>query len=88
MEAMMMRRSNTSGGGGEFTISFVNGPIKFTGEEGVLYARLFHIVDADADGFIGGAEGAVFIRRARLLNDANREVGAVRESLGVAPAPG
>lgn len=31
-------------------------------------------VDTDADGYIGGAEGAAFIRRARLLNDANREV--------------
>lgn len=31
-------------------------------------------VDTDSDGYIGGAEGAAFIRRARLLNDANREV--------------
>jgi hypothetical protein len=31
-------------------------------------------VDADADGFVGGTEGAAFIRRARLLNDANREI--------------
>ncbi|GLD95246.1 hypothetical protein PINS_up003890 [Pythium insidiosum] len=76
---MMMRHrasssSTSNSSAGEFTISFVNGPIKFTSEEGVLYARLFHIVDADADGFIGGTEGAAFIRRARLLNDANREI--------------
>jgi hypothetical protein len=31
-------------------------------------------VDANADGFIYGTEGAAFIRRANLLNDANREV--------------
>lgn len=31
-------------------------------------------VDADCDGLVGGAEGAAFIRRARLMNDANREV--------------
>lgn len=30
--------------GSEFTISFVNGTIKFTNDEGVLYARLFVIV--------------------------------------------
>lgn len=36
--------------------------------------RLSVQVDTDSDGYIGGAEGAVFIRRARLLNDANREV--------------
>lgn len=40
-----MGRSSTSGaGGGEFNIAFVNGPIKFLSEEGVLYARFFHIV--------------------------------------------
>jgi hypothetical protein len=44
-----MRRpaGGASGGGGssgEFSIMFVNGPIKFQSEEGVLYARLFHIV--------------------------------------------
>jgi len=31
-------------------------------------------VDIDSDGFVGGAEGAAFIRRAHLPNDANREV--------------
>ncbi|KAG2780883.1 hypothetical protein PC129_g8396 [Phytophthora cactorum] len=68
-------RSSTSGAsGGEFNIAFVNGPIKFHSEEGVLYSRLFHIVDTDADGYIGGTEGAAFIRRARLMNDANREI--------------
>lgn len=43
-----MRRSTGGGGGGgssgEFSIMFVNGPIKFQSEEGVLYSRLFHIV--------------------------------------------
>ncbi|KAF4324892.1 hypothetical protein BBO99_00001846 [Phytophthora kernoviae] len=63
-----------SGGGGEFDIAFVNGPIKFLSDEGILYSRLFHIVDTDADGYIGGTEGAAFIRRARLMNDANREI--------------
>ncbi|KAG6969565.1 hypothetical protein JG688_00005259 [Phytophthora aleatoria] len=68
-------RSSTSGAsGGEFNIAFVNGPIKFHSEEGALYSRLFHIVDTDADGYIGGTEGAAFIRRARLMNDANREI--------------
>ncbi|TMW62975.1 hypothetical protein Poli38472_005593 [Pythium oligandrum] len=77
---MMRRLTNDggngggTGGGGEFLIAFVNGPIKFSAEEGVFYARLFHIVDTDADGYIGGTEGAAFIRRARLLNDANREI--------------
>uniref|UniRef100_A0AAV1TL12 PX domain-containing protein n=1 Tax=Peronospora matthiolae TaxID=2874970 RepID=A0AAV1TL12_9STRA len=60
--------------GSDFSIAFVNGPITFSSEEGVLYARLFHIVDTDADGYIGGIEGAAFIRRARLVNDANREI--------------
>lgn len=31
-------------------------------------------MDTDSDGYIGGTEGAAFIRRARLMNDANREV--------------
>jgi hypothetical protein len=31
-------------------------------------------VDTDCDGYVGGAEGASFIRRACLMNDANREV--------------
>ncbi|RMX65999.1 hypothetical protein DD238_002830 [Peronospora effusa] len=70
-----MGRSSTNGGsGGEFNIAFVNGPIKFNSEEGVLYSRLFHIVDSDEDGYIGGTEGAAFIRRANLRNDANREI--------------
>ncbi|KAG7393208.1 hypothetical protein PHYPSEUDO_011213 [Phytophthora pseudosyringae] len=70
-----MGGSSTSGGSsGEFNIAFVNGPIKFHSDEGVLYSRLFHIVDTDSDGYIGGTEGAAFIRRARLLNDANREI--------------
>lgn len=95
-----MRKS--AGASGDFAIAFVNGPITFRSEEGVLYARLFHIVrvslvqsaalyvsslvslgaqvDTDSDGYIGGAEGAAFIRRARLLNDANREVGACAQS--------
>lgn len=114
-----MRRPTGSGGGGaggggsgEFSIMFVNGPIKFQSEEGVLYARLFHIVrrsdrrrgsccprgtcagkaplthrpldeqvDTDGDGYVGGAEGASFIRRARLMNDANREVRTCRARL-------
>ncbi|TYZ57211.1 hypothetical protein PybrP1_011161 [[Pythium] brassicae (nom. inval.)] len=70
----LMRRSAGNASSGEFTIAFPNGPIKFQSAEGVLYARLFHIVDTDSDGYIGGAEGAAFIRRARLLNDANREI--------------
>ncbi|POM62606.1 hypothetical protein PHPALM_28223, partial [Phytophthora palmivora] len=70
---LSMGRSSTSTSGGEFNIAFINGPIKFHSEEGVLYSRLFHIVDTDADGYIGGTEGAAFIRRARLMNDANRE---------------
>lgn len=37
---------------------------------------MYKKVDTDSDGYIGGAEGAAFIRRARLLNDANREVRA------------
>ncbi|CEG41241.1 sorting nexin 1 [Plasmopara halstedii] len=69
-----MGRSSTSSSSGEFDIAFVNGPIKFRSEEGVLYSRLFHIVDTNADGYIGGAEGAAFIRRAKLMNDANREI--------------
>ncbi|KAG7400801.1 hypothetical protein PHYBOEH_004315 [Phytophthora boehmeriae] len=71
---MLSMGRSPSGGGGEFSIAFVNGPIKFLSEEGVLYSRLFHIVDTDADGYIGGTEGAAFIRRARLMNDANREI--------------
>ncbi|KUF91477.1 Epidermal growth factor receptor substrate 15 [Phytophthora nicotianae] len=72
---LRLGRSSTSGAsGGEFNIAFVNGTIKFHSEEGVLYSRLFHIVDTDADGYIGGTEGAAFIRRARLMNDANREI--------------
>ncbi|DAZ98032.1 TPA: hypothetical protein N0F65_004522 [Lagenidium giganteum] len=59
---------------GDFSIAFVNGPIRFTSEEGVLFSRIFHILDTDSDGYVGGAEGAAFIRRARLLNDANREI--------------
>lgn len=35
-------------------------------------------MDSDSDGLIGGAEGAAFIRRAQLLNDANREVRRLR----------
>lgn len=37
-----MRKS--AGASGDFAIAFVNGPITFRSEEGVLYARLFHIV--------------------------------------------
>ncbi|KAI9913558.1 hypothetical protein PsorP6_005301 [Peronosclerospora sorghi] len=70
----MLSSAPNGGSSGEFTIAFVNGPIRFNSEEGVLYARLFHIVDTDADGLIGGTEGAAFIRRARLMNDANREI--------------
>uniref|UniRef100_M4B2F9 EF-hand domain-containing protein n=1 Tax=Hyaloperonospora arabidopsidis (strain Emoy2) TaxID=559515 RepID=M4B2F9_HYAAE len=66
--------SDGSASGSDFSIAFVNGPISFNSEEGVLYARLFHIVDTDADGYIGGIEGAAFVRRARLVNDANREI--------------
>lgn len=42
----------------------------------MMYALVWSCVqvDTDSDGYIGGAEGAAFIRRARLLNDANREV--------------
>ncbi|ETW05604.1 hypothetical protein H310_03342 [Aphanomyces invadans] len=58
----------------DFVLNFVGGPIKFRAEEGVLFAKLFHIVDIDGDGFVGGTEGAAFIRRAALPNDANREV--------------
>ncbi|OQR95507.1 hypothetical protein THRCLA_07803 [Thraustotheca clavata] len=58
----------------EFSLNFVGGPIKFRGEEGVVFAKLFHIVDIDGDGFVGGAEGAAFIRRANLPNEANREI--------------
>jgi hypothetical protein len=39
---MMMKRGSSNNG--EFSIAFVNGTIKFTSEEGALYARLFHIV--------------------------------------------
>ena len=31
-------------------------------------------MDCDADGYIQGAEGASFLRRAGLENDANREI--------------
>ncbi|KDO34183.1 hypothetical protein SPRG_19029 [Saprolegnia parasitica CBS 223.65] len=58
----------------EFSLNFVGGPIKFRGDEGVFFSKLFHIVDNDGDGFVGGLEGAAFIRRANLPNDANREV--------------
>ncbi|OQS01473.1 hypothetical protein ACHHYP_00764 [Achlya hypogyna] len=58
----------------EFSLNFVGGPIKFRGEEGVFFSKLFHIVDIDGDGFVGGIEGAAFIRRANLPNEANREV--------------
>jgi hypothetical protein len=40
----MLGLGRSSTGGGEFEIQFVNGPIKFHSEEGVLYSRLFHIV--------------------------------------------
>ncbi|KAF0685842.1 Aste57867_22317 [Aphanomyces stellatus] len=69
-----MLESKPSADVSEFTLNFVGGPIKFRGEEGVLFAKLFHIVDIDGDGFVGGVEGAAFIRRANLSNDANREV--------------
>ncbi|TDH66809.1 hypothetical protein CCR75_000079 [Bremia lactucae] len=70
-----MRLSTTgNSSGGEFIIAFASGPIKFKSDEGVLYSRLFQIVDTDMDGYIGGKEGAAFIRRANLRNDANREI--------------
>lgn len=31
-------------------------------------------MDCDADGFVGGAEGASFLRRANLSNNVNREI--------------
>ncbi|RLN86998.1 hypothetical protein BBJ28_00004843 [Nothophytophthora sp. Chile5] len=80
----MGRPAAGGSGSGEFSIAFVNGPIKFQSEEGVLYSRFFHIVRGrsfasrlgirNSDEYICGAEGAAFIRRARLLNDANREI--------------
>ncbi|CAK4111312.1 unnamed protein product [Aphanomyces euteiches] len=69
-----MLESQSAADASEFTINFVGGPIKFRAEEGVLFSKLFHIVDIDGDGFVGGVEGAAFIRRANLPNDANREV--------------
>ncbi|CAK4650214.1 unnamed protein product [Aphanomyces euteiches] len=69
-----MLESKLAADASEFTINFVGGPIKFRAEEGVLFSKLFHIVDIDGDGFVGGVEGAAFIRRANLPNDANREV--------------
>ncbi|RLN56120.1 hypothetical protein BBJ28_00002422 [Nothophytophthora sp. Chile5] len=40
----MGRPAAGGNGSGEFSIAFVNGPIKFQSEEGVLYSRFFHIV--------------------------------------------
>ena len=39
------------------------------------YSQLFKAVDHDADGRIGGQEGALFLRRSRLDDDVLREVG-------------
>ena len=48
--------------------------IRFTREEQKRYTFLFEMIDYDDDGWIGGKEGAQFLRRSKLPDDTLREV--------------
>ena len=58
----------------EFNIDFMNEKIKFTSKEGLTYARLFSIIDTSSSDVIEGKAGAIFLRRANLSNDINKEI--------------
>jgi hypothetical protein len=56
------------------TLTRPEGPITFSKKELQRYTQLLMMLDNDADEQVGGAEGAMFLRRSGLSNEQLREV--------------
>lgn len=56
------------------TISRPEGAVVFTKKEQQRYTWLLQMLDSDSDEQLGGAEGAMFLRRSQLTTDQLREV--------------
>ena len=60
--------------GSGFSLSLPEGRMVFSEAEGTYFNNLFTVIDSDEDEEISGSEGAAFLRRADLRDDALREV--------------
>lgn len=68
------------GGPAPVTLQCTAGKVALAPDRAKTYAQLFGAVDHDSDGRVGGAEGALFLRRSRLDDDVLREVRGSRSN--------